>query len=32
MGLSLDVEFGTGALSGEINSDTVYFGGVPVED
>jgi hypothetical protein len=31
VGLSLEVQFGTGGLSGEINEDTVYFGGVPVE-
>lgn len=31
MGLSLDVEFGTGALSGEINEDTAYFAGIPVD-
>lgn len=31
VGLSLEVQFGTGGLSGEINEDTVYFGGVAVE-
>lgn len=31
LGLSLEVEFGTGGLSGEINEDTAYFGGVPIE-
>jgi cathepsin D len=31
MGLELDVEFGTGELEGEINQDTVYFGGVEVQ-
>lgn len=32
MGLDIDVEFGTGALTGEVNSDTAYFGGVEVKN
>ena len=30
MGLELDVQFGTGELQGEINEDTVYFGGIEI--
>ena len=32
LGFGLEVEFGTGALSGEINEDTVFLGGIPVSD
>ncbi len=30
IGFKLDVQFGTGQLSGVINEDSVYFGGVEV--
>lgn len=32
LGFGLEVEFGTGALSGEINEDTVFLGGIAVKD
>jgi cathepsin D len=31
LGYDLDVEFGTGELIGEINSDDVYVGGVKID-
>ena len=31
VGYSLDVMFGTGELSGEVNSDTVWVGGIEVQ-
>lgn len=31
LGFGLEVQFGTGALSGEINEDTVFVGGIAVE-
>lgn len=32
IGFGLEVEFGTGALSGEINEDLVYVGGIGVQN
>ncbi len=32
LGFGLEVQFGTGALSGEINEDSVYLGGIKIKD
>lgn len=32
LGFGLEVEFGTGGLTGEINEDTVFLGGISIED
>ena len=32
LGFSLDVEFGTGELVGELNADNVFFAGVKVDN
>ena len=32
VGLDLDVEFGTGELEGSVNEDTVFVGGIEVDD
>lgn len=32
LGFGLEVQFGTGALTGEINEDLVYLGGIPIKD
>jgi cathepsin D len=31
LGVELDVEFGTGALKGEINSDTIWFSDLQID-